>query len=293
MLDLPRLLDKSERLQWSVDDVDWDAPGAERVSDAQADALAAFMGDLYWIESTAAVVFEAMAERDDDPVRKGLFRSFAIDEARHAEAERRLMVRWGIVGRRQRPEPNANVRHLYETLQVHATEVHPSVFSAIIPMTELVLDGALVKYLVQVVDDPICHRVFEGINADEARHLAMDFHMLEHYGREQSRFTNTMDLLRSVLNPAGLYATFFGYFPMLARSRGSLEKIGLDMDEAARAMGRYVELGRKNPDIAKHPTYRILSRYVEGVTSGRSRIGDVLVRVSDVVDGLSAAGRAA
>jgi hypothetical protein len=184
-------------------------------------------------------------------------------------------------------------QYRYETLQVHATEVHPSVFSAIIPMTELVLDGALVKYLVQVVDDPICHRVFEGINADEARHLAMDFHMLEHYGREQSRFTNTMDLLRSVLNPAGLYATFFGYFPMLARSRGSLEKIGLDMDEAARAMGRYVELGRKNADIAKHPTYRILSRYVEGVTSGRSRIGDVLVRVSDVVDGLSSAGRAA
>jgi hypothetical protein len=272
MIDLPRLLEKSERLQWSVDDVDWDAAGADRVDDAQAAALAPFMGDLYWIESTAAVVFAAMAERDDDPVRKGLFRSFAIDEARHAEAERRLMVRWGIVGRRQRPEPNANVRHLFETLQVNATKVHPSVFSAIIPMTELVLDGALVKYLVRVVDDPVCHRVFEGINADEARHLAMDFHMLEHYGREQSRFANTMDLVRS---------------------RASLEKIGLDMEEAARAMGRYVELGRKNPDIAKHPTYRILSSYVEGVTSGRSRIGDVLVRVSDVVDGLSSAGRAA
>jgi rubrerythrin len=287
MLDLPRLLEKSERLQWSVDDVDWEAPGAECVSDEQAASLAAFMGDLYWIEATAAVVFDAMAQRDDDPVRRALFRSFAIDEARHAEAERRLMVRWGILGRRQRPEPNANVRHLHDTLQAHAVEVHPSVFSAVIPMTELVLDGALVKYLVRVVDDPVCHRVFEGINADEARHLAMDFHMLEHYGREQSRFANTMDLVRSILRPAGLYATFFGYFPMLARSRGNLEKIGLDLDEAARAMRRYVELGEKNPDIAKHPTYRILSMYVDGVTTGRSRIGDVLIRVSDVVDGLS------
>ncbi len=293
MLDLPRLLEKSERLQWSVDDIDWEAPGAERVSDAQAASLAAFMGDLYWIESTAAVVFDAMAQRDDDPVRKGLFASFAKDEARHAEAERRLMVRWGLVGRRQRPEPNANVRHLIETLQVHAIEVHPSVFSAVIPMTELVLDGALVKYLVQVVDDPICHRVFEGINADEARHLAMDFHMLEHYGREQSRLANAMDLVKSIVRPAGLYATFFGYFPMLARSRGNLEKMGLDLDDAAKAMRRYVELGEKNPDIAKHPTYRILAMYVDNVTTGRSRIGDVLVRVSDVVDGVRSARRAA
>jgi hypothetical protein len=292
MLDLPRLLEKSERLQWSVDDVDWEAPGAERVSDEQARSLAGFMGDLYWIESTAAVVFDAMAQRDDDPVRKGLFRSFAIDEARHAEAERLLMVRWGILGRRQRPVPNANVRHLIETLEDHATEVHPSVFSAVIPMTELVLDGALVKYLVQAVDDPVCHRVFDGINADEARHLAMDFHMLEHYGRAQSRFANTLDLVKSIVRPAGLYATFFGYFPMLARSSGSLEKIGLDMEDAARAMRRYVELGEKNPDIAKHPTYRILASYVDNVTTGRSRIGDVLVRISDVVDGVSAARRA-
>jgi hypothetical protein len=160
------------------------------------------------------------------------------------------------------------------------------VFSAVIPMTELVLDGALVKYLVQAVDDPVCHRVFDGINADEARHLAMDFHMLEHYGRAQSKLANTMDLLKSIVRPAGLYATFFGYFPMLARSRGSLEKIGLDMEDAAKAMRRYVELGQKNPDIARHPTYRILAMYVDNVTTGRSRIGDVLMRVSDVVDGV-------
>lgn len=288
MLDLPRLLQKCERLQWSTDEVDWDAPGADRVSPQQAADLSSFMADLYWIESIAAVVFDAMAQRDDDPTRKAIFASFSVDEARHAEAERLLMVRWGILRKHDRPVPNPNIRRLMGTLERSATKVHPSVFSAIVPMTELVLDGALVKYLVRAVDDPICHRAFEGINADEARHLAMDFHMLEYYGREQSRAANAVDLIRSFVRPSGLYAMFFGYLPMLARSRANLEKVGLDMDEAAKAMRRYVELGERNPDIARHPTYAIMRGYVDNVTQGRSQIGDFLVRVSDVVDGLSA-----
>lgn len=287
MLDLGRLLEKCQRLQWSTDDVDWDAPGADRVSPAQAHDLASFMADLYWIESIAAVVFDAMAQREDDPTRRAIFESFRADEARHAEAERRLMVRWGILGRHERPVPNPNVRRLISTLERSATKVHPSVFSAIVPMTELVLDGALVKYLVNAVDDPICHRAFEGINADEARHLAMDFHMLEYYGREQTRAENAIDLIRSFVRPSGLYAMFFGYMPMLARSRVNLERMGLDLDEAAKAMRRYVELGERNPDIARHPTYALMRSYVDNVTQGRTGLGDVLVRVSDVLEGFS------
>lgn len=287
MLDLPRLLEKSKRLQWSTDDVDWEAPGADRVSPKQASDLSAFMADLYWIESIAAVVFDAMAQRDADPTRKAIFESFAVDETRHAEAERLLMVRWGIVRKHERPVPNPNVRRLLATLERSASKVHPSVFSAIIPMTELVLDGALVKYLVRVVDDPICHRVFEGINADEARHLAMDFHMLEFYGREQSRAANALDLVRSFVRPSGLYAMFFGYLPMLARTRENISRMGLDLEEAAKAMRRYVELGERNPDIARHPTYALMRGYVNNVTQGNTRLGDLLLRVSDVVDGLS------
>jgi hypothetical protein len=288
MLDLPRLLEKCQRLQWSTDQVDWEAPGAERVRGDQAHALRAFMADLYWIESIAAIVFDAMASRDEDPTRKAIFESFSIDEARHAEAERLLMVRWGILGKHEKPVPNSNVRRLMTTLERSAHKVHPSVFSAIIPMTELVLDGALVKYLMRAVDDPICHRAFEGINADEARHLAMDFHMLEFYGREQSRVANALDLVRSFIRPTGLYAMFFGYLPMLARTRDNIEKMGMDLEEAAKAMRRYVELGEKNPDIARHPTYALMKGYVDDVTQGRSQVGDFLVRVSDAVDGLQA-----
>jgi hypothetical protein len=287
-VDLARLGDKCARLQWSVDDLDWDAPGAERVDDAQALALGPFMADLYWIELVASTVFGAMAQRESDPLRRAIFETFAADEKRHAEAELQLMVRWGIMGRRQTPRPNPSVAKLLRTLERDAHRIHPSVFSAVIPMTELVLDGALVKYLMRSVDDPLCHRVFEKINADEARHLAMDFHMLEHYGKNHSLMHNTLDMLRSVARPEALYALFFGYFPTLARSRASIERMGLDIGEVATAMRRYVELGQRNPDIARHPTYRLMSRYVQLVTDRRDPLGHALARISDAFDGFRA-----
>lgn len=285
-LDPRRLLDKCQRLQWSVGDFEWDAPGAERVSDQQAAALAPFMADLYWIESIAAVVFDAMASREHDPVRRDIFASFAADEQRHADAELELMMRWGIVGRRQRPNPNASVAKLYAVLERHAAQIHPSVFSAIIPMTELVLDGALVKHLTRTVDDPLCRVVFERINADEARHLAMDFYMLEHYGQQFSVLSNTLDMLRSVASPESLYALFFGYFPTLTRSQGSLGRMGVDARDVQRAMERYVSLGHTNRAVSRHPTYRVMRRYMSGLLQGRDNLGHALVRLSDAVDGL-------
>lgn len=283
-IDPGRLLHKCQRLQWSVDEFDFEAPGAERVSDAQAADIGPFMGDLYWIESVAAVVFAAMAARERDPIRREIFASFAADEQRHADAQLALMVRWGIVGRRQRPQPNASVAKLYDVLEHHAERIHPSVFSAIIPMTELVLDGALVKHLTSVVDDPLCQAVFDKINADEARHLAMDFYMLEHYGREHSILSNGFDLLRSALQPRALYALFFGYMPTLTRSQATLHRIGIDPVAVNQAMARYAALGDKNRHVARHPTYRLVRHYVHRLTSGTDRLGQTLVRVSDVVD---------
>ncbi len=284
MLDIGRLLEKSERLQWSVDDIDFAAPGADLVRDEQLGELAPFMSDLYWIERVAAVVFDAMRSQETDPVRRAIFASFAADEARHAEAERRLMVRWGMLGRRQRPQPNPSVAKLLAVLERDAHRVHPSVFAAIIPMTELVLDGALVKFLTRVVDDPVCDQVFEHVNADEARHIAMDFYMLEHYGRSHSAMTNTFELVRSIARPQGLYALLFGYFPTLTRSRASLDRLGIDLEDVTAAMKRYTGLGKRNPDIARHPAYRLMSGYIDLVT-GNDRIGSALVRLSDVVDG--------
>jgi hypothetical protein len=283
-MDLERLRHKCHALQWSLDDVDWDAPGHERVSAEQGERLRGFMNDLYWIESIASVVFDAMARRATDPLEKEIFESFAKDERRHADAELALMARWELVERGQRLSPNRNARRLLDTLERAAHKVHPSVYSAIIPMTELVLDGALVKHLTRVVEDPVCHLTFDKINADEARHLAMDFHMLEKYGREQTTLQNMLDLVRSSIHPSSLYAMFFGYLPMLARGRGNVERIGLDQGDVRKCLARYLRLGKENPHIARHPTYRIMCINAREVMSGGRTLGDLLMRLSDAVD---------
>src|SRR5690606_15058869 len=50
--------------------------------------------------------------------------------------------------------------------------------ATLIPLLECALDGALVKFLLEEVTDPVCHDVFRHINSDEARHIAVDFQVL-------------------------------------------------------------------------------------------------------------------
>jgi hypothetical protein len=54
-------------------------------------------------------------------------------------------------------------------------------------------------------------------------------------------------------------------------------------------MDRYLALGVRNPDIARHPAYRVMSRYVGAITRGDDKLGDALLRLSDAMDGLRAA----
>jgi hypothetical protein len=46
---------------------------------------------------------------------------------------------------------------------------------------ELLLDIALLRSLDAFVDDEMSHRAMALINRDESRHIAIDYHMIEHY----------------------------------------------------------------------------------------------------------------
>jgi hypothetical protein len=287
-LDLDAMLAKCGRLQWSTKDIDWDAPGKEAVGPEQAQALAAFMGDLYWIESTAAIVFSAMAGSTKKPQLRGIFESFAVDEQRHADAELLLMRRWGIVPKNEVPAPNPNTRNLINSLERVAHRVHPAVYSAIIPFTELVLDGALVKHLDVTVKDPLCAEVFRRINADEARHLAVDFYMLERYGGDDPSKTRLATAIAGV-HPLVLHALLLGYLPMLARSRPNIHRIGLTDAQVHACIRRYIALGDESPQAARHPTYALFRRLSRGMIAGKTGPGDFLMRVSDLAESLGLA----
>ena len=74
-----------------------------------------------------------------------------------------------------------------------------SLLGTVIPMLEVALDGALLKFLLDEVHDPVCHQVFEKINNDESRHLAVDFEVLDMIGHAKIR--TAADRLRRPQSP--------------------------------------------------------------------------------------------
>ena len=61
-VDLEKMLTKIKATQWGLGDVDWDAPGRERITPEQWPKLKTFMADLMWIEHVGARGFAAMAK---------------------------------------------------------------------------------------------------------------------------------------------------------------------------------------------------------------------------------------
>lgn len=283
-LDTDAMLAKCRRLQWSVHDIDWDAPGREVVGDDMRLGLTGFMGDLYWIESVAAIVFDAMRAATPDPALSGIFATFSVDEQRHADAELGLMRRWGITRPNEIPAPNPNARNLVRALERAAGRVHPAVFSAIIPFTELVLDGALVKHLEARVADPVCKQVFQRINADEARHLAVDFHVLEQVGGAWSTRKGLAIGARALRHPVLLYGLLLGYLPLLARTQPSLWRIGITEEQLHACIRRYIAVGDESPAAARHPAYAVFRQLSRQIVSGHMGVLDLLLRLSDLCD---------
>src|SRR5206468_1573487 len=62
-IDMDAMLAKIKDRQWALADIDWDAPGAEMISDEQRPKLKAFMADLCWIENIGARGFAALAKK--------------------------------------------------------------------------------------------------------------------------------------------------------------------------------------------------------------------------------------
>jgi hypothetical protein len=279
------MLEKCERLQWSVGDFDWDSPGADRVSEAQGQALSGFMTDLYWIESIAAIVFESMASGTKDPVLSSIFASFAKDEQRHADAELELMRRWKIVRKNEIPSPNVNAKNLLRAMDQAAGRVHPAIYSAIIPFTELVLDGALVKHLDDQIEDPLSAHVFRKINADEARHLAVDFHVLELYGT--TPVVTGKEVVKAIVHPTIFHALVLGYLPLLFRMKPNIQRLGIGEEQLVACINRYIALGDESPDAARHPAYVVFRTLSRRWARGQFDFRDLLLRLSDFAEAIS------
>ncbi|MGQ0482819.1 MAG: ferritin-like domain-containing protein, partial [Pseudonocardia sp.] len=181
------MLQKIKDRQWALADIDWDAPGAELITDEQRPMLKDFMADVVWVEAMGACGFKALELKAEDPYLKEIYRYFQAEEQRHANAELALMHRWGMLEEGEFPEPNIQLRLIMQWLDKNVDKMSLGVLGTLIPMLEVALDGALLKFLLDEVKDPVCHETFNKINADESRHLTVDFHLLEVLGMPRTR----------------------------------------------------------------------------------------------------------
>ena len=240
-LDLDEMLQKVQAGRWELRAIDWDAPGADRVRPEQREQLRDFMCDLVWIEHVGARGFAALADKAPDSRLRAIYRCFEREEEQHARAELALMRRWGMVRPGEIPDANINVRLVVAWLDRHADDIDFATLTCVIAMLEVALDGALVKFLLDEVHDPVCHAVFAHINRDEARHLAVDFHVMEQNGmRPQTRAT--LRMLARALHPTAALGLLV-YVPLLSRMRDNLVRMGFDEERlyrAIRAHGRMV-----------------------------------------------------
>lgn len=256
-IDLDKMLAKIKSSEWALADIDWDAPGADKITPEQWPKLKTFMADLMWIEHVGARGFAAMAKSAPTATLREIYTYFHAEEQRHANAEMALMKRWGMLDSdTDLPEPSKNLRLVIEWLDTYADKMPFYVLGAVIPMLEIALDGALCKFLLDTVDDPVCHQAFDKINNDEARHLGVGFHVMEMQGYGKT----TIQLAKMVLpliDPRLLIGILI-YLPLLNKMRDNIVKLGLPEKKLYDVMKKFGQIGGRTPEGRRNPWFRII-----------------------------------
>jgi hypothetical protein len=178
-MDLGRMLEKCVRDQWSIDDLDWAIAPPELSRDKEEAVVQAFV-DMAGIELLAGALFEVQREKTEDPTLKKIFATFVVDEKRHSAVASRLAKHYDVHHYREYRESPALTEFRPHFLTM-VRNTSPEIANAYITSGELILDVALLRSLDDYVADEMSHRAMHLINRDESRHIAIDFHMTEHY----------------------------------------------------------------------------------------------------------------
>ena len=105
------MLAKIKDRQWALADIDWDAPGAETISDEFRPKLKAFMADLCWIENVGARGFAALAKKAPDA---------------DAGGDLPLLPRRGAAPRQRRTRADEALGHARGRRDARAEHQHPA-----------------------------------------------------------------------------------------------------------------------------------------------------------------------
>ncbi len=283
-MDLDDMLQKIKDKQWALADIDWDAPGAELIEPELWAKLKPFMTDLMWIENVGARGFAALARKAPTPTLKSIYEHFHAEEQKHANCELALMRRWGMLDNDEVPPPSVNVQLVITWLDKFSDGMSLSILGTVIPMLEVALDGALIKFITDEVKDPVAQEVFKRINSDESRHLAVDFEVMDILGHADMRKL-AVDFVGSWINPALIVGTL-AYFPLLNKMRDNIVAMGVNEERLYQAMRRFRSVGERSEFVHRVPMYRFISWHSKKVIDRTSKyhwLADSLVKVTGVI----------
>ncbi len=257
--DFDDMLVKIKGRQWALADIDWDAPGAELIDPGLHARLKPFMADLMWIENVGARGFAAMAKKAPTETLREIYRYFHAEEQRHANAELALMRRWGMLDGDEIPEPNINVKLVIDFLDKYSDGMSLSFLGTVIPMLEVALDGALIKFITDEVTDPVAQEVFKKINNDESRHLATDYAVMDLLGHASVRKL-AIDMVGGWMKPSLIIGTL-SYIPLLNKMRDNIVEMGVSEEKLYAAMRRFASVGERSDFARRLPMYQVVKMH--------------------------------
>ncbi len=176
------MLAKCVRDQWSIDDLDWSVGPPCLPREKEEAVVQAFL-DMSGVELLAGALFDVQRAKTTDPTLHKIFSTFVVDEKRHSAVALRLARHYDVHHYREYVESPTLTAFRPHFLKL-VRETSPEIANAYITSGELILDVALLRSLDDYVADDMSHRAMHLINRDESRHIAIDFHMTEHYASD-------------------------------------------------------------------------------------------------------------
>jgi hypothetical protein len=183
------------------------------------------------------------------------------------------------------PEPNINVKMAIKTLDTFGDSLPLTGLATLIPLLECALDGARVKFLHDEVSDPVCHEVLRHINSDEARHITVDFQVLELIGA--GPLHKLLIESASNLKPQVVLGLIVVFVPLINKMRDNIVAMGLPEQKLYNAVKRFNTIGSRGEFTKRIPAYHVL-RSQAGMVINRAHpyhrlLADPLVKVTSFV----------
>jgi hypothetical protein len=259
-MDLARMLDKCVRDQWSIDDLDWSLTPPTLPRDKEEAVCQAFT-DMAGIELLAGALFKVQRDKTDDPTLKKIFSTFVADEKRHSAVAARLAKHYDVHHYRDYKESPSLTQFRPHFLAL-VENTSPEIANAYITAGELILDVALLRSLDDYVADDMSHAAMHLINRDESRHIAVDFHMTEHYCSDE--YLAAMDL-RPRMSLRELFDGATALGRMMWHAKPFLQEVFLAPMDRTDPSGRRiqeafkrVQLILRKPTVARTPFSRFM-----------------------------------